>query len=193
MTNLRAVMARLAAIRAENSGVAAIEFALVAMAFLVIVGGTLDLGMQIYVQEELGAALAAGAEYAAVNATDVGSTNGATLATAVANVVANVNGANWASSGVCINNGPQATANGGTAPTCSGTAASADDYYCPTGTAPGWNWGTGQSSGGAACPGAGIYGKFVIITASRNIAPLFPSFGFAASGPITRSVLVETQ
>lgn len=193
MPNFRSVRRRLALLGAAHSGVAAIEFALVAMALLLIVAGTVDLGMQIYVQEELGSALAAGAEYAAVNANSVDSTNGASLATAIADVVANVNGTSWASSGVCVNDGPTATANGGTAPSCSGTAANADDYYCPTGSSPSWSWGTGQSSGGGSCGSAGIYGKFVTISASRSITPLFPSFGFATSGPITRSVLVETQ
>ena len=194
MTRLRCLGHALKILTAENSGVTAIEFALVAMMFLIIVAGTVDLGMLIYTEEEIDAAVAAGAEYAEANAANVNSTSGSNLATAIASVVANANGNNWASSGVCVNNGATGMANGGTAPTtCSGTA---DDYYCPSlpsgSSPPSWSWGSAATAG-SSCTGGGIAGKFVAITASRSVSPLFPAFGFVQNGTISQSVLVETE
>jgi hypothetical protein len=162
------------------------------MVFLVILAGTVDVGLLIYTEEQVDAAVIAGAQYAVVNAADVSSANGSTLATTIAGVVTNVNGSNWASSGVCVNNGPTATANGGTAPTCSGTASNADDFYCPTGTPGSWSWGSSVAQG-SSCTGGGIGGKFVTITAGRSFTSLFPTFGLVQSGTISRSVLVETE
>ncbi|HJU15429.1 MAG TPA: TadE/TadG family type IV pilus assembly protein [Stellaceae bacterium] len=178
-------------LRAENSGVVAIEFALVAMMFLTILAGTVDLGILIYVEEKLDTAVAAGAEYAEANAANVNSSGGSNLAAAIAGVVANANGSGWANSGVCVNNGPTAAVNG-SAPACSGTASNADSSYCPSGSPPSWSWGSAETPG-SACSGGGIAGKFVAITVSRNISPIFPSFGFVQNGTISQSVLVQTQ
>lgn len=177
----------------QNSGVAAIEFALVAMAFLILVAGTVDVGNLIYTEARIDAAIAAGAEYAAANAASVNSSSGSGLAGTIATAMANANGANWASSGVCINNGPTATANAGTAPTCSGTASNADSSYCPTGSPPSWIWGSAMTAGTSCGAGGGIAGKFVAITASRNFTPLFPALGLVPNGTISQSALVETQ
>jgi Flp pilus assembly protein TadG len=188
----RSLAGILRTLRAQNSGVAAIEFAFVSMAFLTLVAGTVDIGTLLYTESQIDAAVAAGAEYAAVNAAGVNSTNGASLASTIANIVANTNGSNWASSGVCVNNGPSATV-GGSAPNCSGVAAGADDSYCPTGSPPNWSWGSSLTAGSACGAGGGIAGKFVAITASRNFTPLFPAFGFVPSGTISQSALVETE
>jgi Flp pilus assembly protein TadG len=182
----------LLALGRDSSGVAALEFAFLSMVFLTILAGTVDVGLLIYTEEKVDAAVVAGAQYAVVNAANVSSANGATLATTIASVVANVNGSNWAASGVCVNNGPTATANSGTAPTCSGTASNADDFYCPTGTPGSWSWGSSVAQG-SSCSGGGMGGKFVTITASVNFTSLFPSFGLVQNGAISRSVLVETE
>ncbi|MGH7085336.1 MAG: hypothetical protein ACREFN_10150, partial [Acetobacteraceae bacterium] len=163
-----------------------------ATALLTLVAGTIDLGTLIYTEARIDAAVAAGAEYAAVNAASVNSTSGATLADSIATLVANANGSNWAESGVCVNNGPSATVSG-TAPPCSGSAASADDSYCPSGAPPNWSWGSSLTPGSACGGSGGIAGKFVAITASRNFTPVFPAFGFVPSGTISQSALVETQ
>ncbi|MGH7054363.1 MAG: hypothetical protein ACREFA_11165, partial [Stellaceae bacterium] len=162
-----------------------------ATALLTLVAGTIDLGTLIYTEARIDAAVAAGAEYAAVNAASVDSANGATLADSIATIVANANGSNWAESGVCVNNGAPGMANGGTAPTaCNGNA---DNSYCPTGAPPNWTWGSSLTPGSACGGSGGIAGKFVAITASRNFTPVFPAFGFVPSGTISQSALVETQ
>jgi hypothetical protein len=192
MTMLRHIARALRLARKENSGVAAIEFAFVAMAFLTLVAGTIDLGTLIYTESQIDAAVAAGAEYAAINAASVNSTGGTILASTIAILVANANGAGWENSSVIVNNGPTASIIGGL-PFSGGTPSDADSSYCPTGSPPNWVWGSALTSGSSCGAGGGIAGRFVAITASRNFTPLFPVFGFVPNGTISQSVLVETQ
>lgn len=159
----------------EDRGVAAVEFALYALVFLMIVAAVVDIGLLLFTAAELDAAVAAGAQYAANNATLVGS-DPATLANEIQGVVANANSAGWASSTVNVNNSNDSA-----------------HCYCPSGTPGSWSWGSTVTCGGSCGAGGGIGGQFVTITASRAISPLFPSFGFIASGSLTRSALVETE
>jgi Flp pilus assembly protein TadG len=156
----------------ENAGVAAVEFALYATVFLMIFAATVDIGLVLFAQSELDAAVSAGAEYAANSAALVAD---ATLNTNISDIVDNANGTGWATSTVNVNNGNDSTG-----------------CYCPTGTPGSWSWGTTQGCG-TSCTGGGVAGQFVTITATTTITPIFSSFGFAPNGTISRSALVETQ
>src|SRR5262249_35132117 len=125
------------------------------------------------------------------NVGGVNSTSGASLATSISNVVANANGAGWEDGTIVVNNGPAVTVAGGSAAS-SGTASNADNCYCPSGSPSSWSWGSSKTCG-SSCTGGGVAGKFVTITASRSVTPLFPTFGFVQNGTISRSALVETQ
>ena len=92
----------------ENAGVAAIEFAIYAMVFLMIVAATVDIGLLLFTQSQLDAAVSAGAEYAANNAALVAS-NPSGLNTNISNIVNNANGTGWATSTVNVNNGNDST------------------------------------------------------------------------------------
>jgi Flp pilus assembly protein TadG len=159
-----------------NAGVAAIEFGITGMAFLMIVAATVDIGLLLFTQAELDAAVSAGAEYAANGAALVAS-NPSGLGTSISHIVNNVNGSGWATSTVNVNNSNDSTG-----------------CYCPTGTPGSWTWGSTVTCG-SACAGGGVGGQFVTITAStsNSFTPLFPSFGFVPSGTLSRSALVETQ
>ncbi len=191
MTHARHLRRALRVLAREDAGVAAIEFAIYGLVFLMIVAATVDIGMLLFTQSELDAAVSAGAEYAANGSTNVNSTDGATLASSIANIVANANGTNWANDTVVVNNGPTVTVTGGIV-TPSGTATDADDCYCPTGTPGNWTWGSAVTCG-SACSGSGVAGQFVTITATATISPMFPAFGFVTGNTISRSALVETQ
>lgn len=156
-----------------NPGTAAVEFALFLPFFLLITAGTADLGYLVYTASELSAALSAGSLYTANNATLV-STAPETLQSNIQTVVANANGTGWATSLVNVNNGD------------------ANHCYCPTGLPGNWTWGAIMTCG-KACASGGVAGQFVTITASHTVLPLFPGFGFAYDGMISRSVMVETQ
>jgi Flp pilus assembly protein TadG len=177
--------------RQENTGVAAIEFAVYATLFVTVFAATVDLALLMFVEFQMDSAVAAGAEYAALNSASVNSTSGASLASSISNVVANANGASWEDGTIVVNNGPTVTVTGGSS-AANGTASNADNCYCPTGSSASWSWG-GAVTCGSACTGGSVAGKFVTIAARRSFTALFPQFGFVQNGTITQSALVQTQ
>jgi Flp pilus assembly protein TadG len=181
----------LAAMWRSCSAIAAIEFAFLMPVFLVMFVGIVDLGMMLVQDYRLDQAVAAGAEYAAINASSVNSTSGGTLASNIATAVASANGSAWANDTVVVNNGPAVTVTAGTA-AASGTASNADSCYCPTGSPPNWTWGSSATCG-ANCAGTGKAGKFVTITATSSYTPLLALYHFINSGTLRQSAVVETQ
>jgi Flp pilus assembly protein TadG len=179
------------ALATDTGGVAAVEFAIFAMVFLILLAGTIDVGNVLFTEFELDSAVAAGAQAAAVNTAEVNSTQGASLASSVAATVANANGTGWASVTVVVNNGPSVTISNGST-SSGGNASAADSYYCLTGTPGSWSWG-GAVTAGSTCTGNIQAGQFVTITAQRTVSSFFPKFGFVPSGPIVQAAAVETQ
>lgn len=172
---------------------AAVEFALLAPMFCVLLAGVIDLGGVLFTRFKLESAVAAGANFAQMNATNVSSTNGQTLASNIATIVETSQGAGWADDGVVVNNGPSTTVTSGS-PSNTGTASNADSCYCPSGTVGSFTWGSATTCG-TACPGTntGYAGKFVTITASKTYSPLFSSYGIVHNGTITATAVAETQ
>jgi Flp pilus assembly protein TadG len=183
-----------AAFLGDRSGVAAVEFALIAPTLILVLVGLIDLGGMLYTRFQLDASLSAGANYAIVNGTSVDSTSSASLASTLAALVSTGNWTNWATSSVTVNNGPTATSTGGGAVTTGGSASSADSCYCPTGTASSSvSWGGAQTCG-VTCTGGGYAGKFVLLSVSRSYTPIFSGYGIVSrSGEITTSSLVQVQ
>ena len=157
----------------QGAGTAAVEVALLASLFMIIVAGSADFGYWIYAASELTAAVSAGSQYAANNGAMV-ATNPSRLATAISTVVNNANGIGWATSTVNVNNG------------------SSTNCYCPTGTPGNWTWGSAVTCG-SACASGGVAGQFVTITAGHTASPLFPTYQLTYDGAISRSAIVETQ
>lgn len=176
----------------DRSAIAALEFALVAPLLSTLFIGSVD-AAQVYSAElKLSAAIYAGTNYAIVNQANTTSTGGATLASAIASIVGNINGSGWASGTVVVNNGPTVTFAGG-ASTSSGTAANADNYYCLTGTPGAWTWGTPQTSNTTSCgTNQPTAGKFITISASYQVNPILLGLGFS-NGTITQQVAVQVQ
>jgi len=189
--SLRTVRNGLAALWRSRTGIAAIEFAFVVPVFLILLVGAVDLGLMLFEDYKLEQAVAAGAEYAAVNPTDVNSTNGPTLASSIAATVESANGTAWANDVVVVNNGPTVTVTNGTA-TSSGTNSNADSCYCPTGSPPNWTWGSAVTCG-SACGAGATAGKFVTITATAPYTPLLTAYGFIHSATLRQSATVESQ
>ncbi|MGH6889355.1 MAG: TadE/TadG family type IV pilus assembly protein [Rhizomicrobium sp.] len=174
-----------------EAGVAAVEFAFLVPVFLVLLMGVIDVGQMLFAYYELDQAVAAGAQYAALNAANVTSTNGAALATSIATTIANANGTNWSNGTVVVNDGPTVTITGGNT-VSSGTATNADDFYCLAGSSPNWSWGTGYTSQ-SACANGGTAGKFVTVTATYAYVPVLQIYDFIQSGTLTQSAAVQTQ
>lgn len=176
----------------HNDGVAAVEFGLLAPMFVLIFAGTVSVGDVVLIETRLDGAVAAGMNYALVHATQVGSANGQTLASAIATLVSTSNGGTAANVTVVVNNGPSATITNGT-PTTGGTASSADLFYCPTGSPSNWTWGTSVASAGSACAGGGTSGQFVTVTASYSYTQLFSAFNFGLGNTITIGSAAQTK
>jgi hypothetical protein len=125
------------------------------------------------------------------NAGSVTSTSGSSLAGTLATLVASSHGSGWANSSVVVNAGPAAANTAGSLST-SGSGAAADSCYCPTGSASSVTWGSTLTCG-ASCPGGGLAGKFVQITATRSYTPLFSGFGLVSAHTITANTLAQVQ
>ena len=182
---------RAASCFADTTGLAAVEFALIAPVFCLILVGAIDLGRALYTKFGIDSAVSAAANYAVNNASSVNSGSGSSLAVNLASIVASGHAANWANATVVVNNGPSATLTAGVI-TSSGTAANADSCYCPTRGASGVTWGAPVACG-ATCATGGIAGKFISIVASRTFVAIFSSYGIVKSGAIGGSAVVETQ
>jgi Flp pilus assembly protein TadG len=178
-------------LRREKSGIAALEFGLVAPIFAMMLAGATDLGNYLLIDMRLVASVSAGANYALINNSNVEATDGPTLAAEVAQVIANNVAANWANVTVVINNGPTVTITRG-ATTSSGTATNAGLNYCPTGSSGKWSWG-GAVSSGSNCAGGGTAGKFVAITATTGFTPIFPVYKFVGAGNISATAMVQVK
>ncbi len=184
---------RVRGFRRDVRGVAAVEFALLTPVFCLLMAGVIDLGGALFTKFKLDSAVTAGANYAQVNASNVNSTNGASLATNIATIVETSQGSGWADDGVVVNNGPSTTTTGGTQST-GGTLTNADACYCPSGTAGSFSWGSSTTCG-SVCPGSntGYAGKFVTITATKTYSPIFSSYGIVQNDTITATSVVQVQ
>ena len=185
--------ARGAGFARDDRGVAAVEFAFVAPVFCLLLVGAIDLGGALFVKFKLDAAVTAGANFAQVNAGNVSSTSGQSLANNIATIVETSQGSGWADNVITVNDGPTTTTTSGSQ-TTSGTAANADSCYCPSGTPSAFVWGSAVTCGNA-CSGSntGYAGKFVVITASKTYTPIFSNYNLINGNTITASAAVQVQ
>ena len=182
---------------ADDRGIAAVEFAIIAPLFCLLFVAAIDIGSAIYTRFKLDAAVSAGANYTLINGANVNATGGAALGSNIAAIVENSVSAGYANEAIVVNNGPTVTVSGGTSTvagtlTTGGTNTPADSCYCPSGTTTAFTWGAAQTCG-SSCAGGGLAGKFVTIVATRTYNPIFSSYGLIANNTITASTTVETQ
>ncbi|MCZ7853823.1 pilus assembly protein [Agrobacterium salinitolerans] len=175
----------------DARGIAAIEFALVAPLFALILAGSLDLGLLLFSRFQLEAAVSDSASYAMVHTDQVDSTNGDDLAAKMATIIAGGIASSETHAEIVVNNGAKADYDG-TKIKLSGAASQSNSCYCPTGGAWTLNWG-GVRSCGTSCPGGTIGGKYVVITVKQAYAPLFTSYGMVKDGFLYASAVVQTK
>lgn len=174
----------------DIKGNAAIEFALVAPIFALILVASVDLGMLIFSRFQLEAAVSSSASYAIAHADQVDSTNGDELAKNMALMIAG-NYRGDATAFIEINNGSQASYNG-TKIKIGGVPSRANACYCPAGTASTIDWGSDQSCG-TPCPDGGRAGRYVSVTARQAYTPFFSVFDVVKDGFITADAIVQTK
>ena len=173
---------------ADERGLSGMEFGLIAPVFALLMIGTVDIGGMLATKLDLNASISAATAYAQMNAANVNSTSGATLASNLSLIVAHARGPSWADSDVLVNNGPGSSVSNG-ARNGRGSGAGADMCYCPQRSGTSVNWGNSRSCK-AACPSGGVAGKFVSLSASHQYTPIFfRSF----SGLLTTSALIQTE
>lgn len=170
-------------------GVSAVEFALLAPIFGLLIAATVDLGGMLSTRFVLDSVVSAGANYALVNAAKVTPTNAAGVASAIGAIAAS--SSNAASGTVVVNNGPTATVANG-AVTSSGSASNAGLCYCPTISSSTINWGSSASCG-STCASGGLAGKFVLVKMQQTYTPLLINYGMTQSGAITVQTVVQVQ
>lgn len=175
----------------DAKGSAAIEFALVAPIFALILAGSVDLGLLLFARFQLEAAVSDSASYAMVHTDQVDSTSGDDLAAKMATIIAGGTASGQTHASIVVNNGARADYDG-TKIKLSGQASQSNSCYCPTGGAWSLNWG-GVQSCGTSCPGGIFGGKYVAITAKQAYTPLFRSYGMVSDGFLYASAVVQTK
>lgn len=140
----------------------------------------------LLVRFELNETVSAGANYALVNADEVGA-GGGLLAERMARLV----GGGGIAAEVTVNNGPSARIAEGEVIE-GGTPAAAGACYCPENGADGIDWGAAAACG-SPCPGGGRAGRFVVVEAQREYRPLLFGWGLADGGAITVRAVVRTE
>lgn len=168
------------------AGASALEFALIAPVVVLILTGMIDYGLAVYTRFGMNERLSASANYAMVNASSVGSSGGATLATQLVAIIPSQFDVT-----VVVNNGPQAQRIGGVS-TPSGTASNADLCYCPTLSGSTLVWGSATTCA-SLCASGDRAGKFVTIACSRSYTPLLMGYGLVRSGVVSDSAVVQVQ
>lgn len=181
---------RLSGLLQDIKGTAAIEFAVVAPIFALVLVASVDLGMLIFSRFQLEAAVSASASYAIAHADQVDSSNGDELAKNIALMIAG-NYRGDATAFIQVNNGSQASYDGMTIK-IGGVPSQANACYCPTGAASLVDWGKERTCG-ASCPGGGRAGRYVSVTAQQAYTPFFSGFDVVKDGLITASAIVQTK
>ena len=185
-------------LRGREEGVSAVEFSLIAPVFLLVLAFTVDFSGMVFARMSLNESVAAGANFAMINAQKVSDAEGQELADDIVQLLAAGTGNTDAIQAlVSINNGPVASIGfieipGDNFEGGRPSGGSADVCYCPTGQASTIEWGQARQCG-TRCPGGGIAGKFVQIDIRRAYSPLMAGLGIAEHGQIPVSTLVQVQ
>jgi Flp pilus assembly protein TadG len=175
---LRQLRIKLAAIRSDERGVAAIEFSFFAALLCFGLLNTADIGIYIYKRMELENAAQTAAEWVLTNC----SPNNLPATTQCANLTSN------------ITNAMQSTSLGNQITLASGSPA--EGYYCVN-SSNALQYVSTVSNPPADCTAAGMPGlqpaDYIQITAQYSYAPLFPGITVASAftTPITKTSLIR--
>lgn len=168
----------------DRRGVAALEFALLAPLFMMMLIGGVDFADAYMAKSILDATLSSASNYALLNTAMAP----ATLASNLTAIIANSSGVVFDGS-VVVNNGNTSTVTGGM--TSNGGSANTN-CYCPSGTPPTLTWGMPVACG-TVCPGSGIAGNFVSMNATYSYVPILTGYAWVPSGTLSASAVVQTK
>lgn len=157
---MRRVVSHFRALRWDGSGVAAVEFGLLAPVWIGLMVFALDFAEAFYLKTKIAAAVSAAGQYAFLNAQLVASTSVAAFLGNVQTVAQTVANLSTAPVVTVLFNNANDNANGA-------------NYYCVTGSSPPVFTSTGTSS--ASCGGSVMSGKYVTVTVTGTMATFFSS------------------
>ncbi len=175
----------------DRRAVASVELVLVTPLLALMSFAVVDIGNVLYTRALLGAALQAGNNYAVSRAADISTSTASSVSSSIGTIVSNTTTTNFANVVVTVNNGPRTTVTGGTASTTDSTPATTNALcYCPSTTT--YAWGASVACG-STCTGGGVAGRFVQITASKTLTPMFSTYGLVANNVVTVRNMVQTE
>lgn len=167
----------------DDRGNAAIEFALIAPVFVLILAGTIEIGLVIQAKFDLISVVSASANQTLSVSVDAGSASGS--ATSIAGLLSG----DARTGTVNLNNAITAEL-GESGVSVSGDADDVDACYCATKTDTGLSWGS-QVACGADCADGSVAGRFVEITARVPFTPMLGAYGLIGDQSLQSSAVVR--
>ena len=156
-------------LRRRSRAVAALEFALAAPVMLIFLGGVVDFGLAFYDKSRVAAGVAAGAEYALLNAATVIANAASEQSTTIPNFVKNAAG--LTSMQVPV------------------TGLNPTACYCITGSPPAKT----ATTCGNTCSDGSKAGTYVFITASYTYHPILPIYSGLTNHTIWETATVQIK
>jgi len=172
-------------------GVAAVEFAIIAPLYILLMAGMVNLGTAIYVKMTVDSAITSASTYALSKGDSITAAGAATIADQIASMLATELGFAEATISVAVNKGATLSISGGVKKT-SGNATDADLCYCPSRSGGQIEWGS-PATCASPCPDGGFAGKFVAVTASRPFSPIFPVNYLVTTNSFEGAALAQAQ
>lgn len=191
---MRTILRLSRAIRAfprAQAGVSAVEFAMIAPLFVLILAGVADIGAVLHTKFRLNSAMSAGANYAMVNGGQMEADGGETLATALVSILTDTPFGDAAGSYVQVNGGVSMSFADGRTSIENGPG-NAGKCYCPAASGSGVDWGPAMACQ-TACSGGGLAGKYVLMSVTVPHSPLFGSYGIAEDGRVSVRAVVQVR
>jgi hypothetical protein len=173
----------------DEAGSPAVEFALIAPVFLLILTATFDIGSIIHKKFSLDAQVSSAASYSQNLGAQIVDGGAADFASAVATLAAN--GKTSVDTKIILNNAMSATfvAGGMTTTDSSGIIS---QCYCPARVNEAIQWGAPKTCR-AACTDGTVAGRFIEIHASTPYISLFGGLGIAEGSKISVSSVIRIE
>jgi Flp pilus assembly protein TadG len=183
----------------DTRGVSALEFAIMATIYSVVLAGVVNVSGAIYTRFQLETAIASAQSYVLTQTGSVNAASAASLGDTLARMTHHAAGSIRPEADIDVNDGAEdqdaedTTASGeDDTVTATGTAAQADSCYCPTVAGNAVTWGTSKTCG-STCLGGGVAGKYVFTKAVATYTPLIPIAGVTSSSTVTCSSLTRVK
>ena len=173
----------------EDAGSPAVEFALIAPVFLLIVAATFDVGSIIHSKFRLDARVSSAASYSQNHGSLIVDSTAANFASTLATLVSN--GTNIVDATVVLNNAMSAAFTDGTMTTSDSSGIMAQ-CYCPARVNDLIMWGT-QKTCQANCKDGTVAGRFIEIRSDTPHVTMFAGLGLTENGIISANALVRIE